>query len=124
MLQEPTVERQTIERIAYKDRAQPDHLDALLYLGIEHDDMYDQIKMNRMKDVLDFAYSFEDGLDVIRRVVLKVDRKDRVDRAWEYMKMRKEHLRRSDAVRQMEESTKGDREALADLERHIGELER
>lgn len=123
-LSRSTPEAQTLETIAYKDAAEPSHLDALLYLGIEHDDMYDQIKMNRMKDVLDFAYKFKDGLDVLRKVVIKAPRRDRVDRAWEYMQMRKEYTRRTEAVENIK-GTAYEREiALKGLKANIEDYEK
>jgi len=84
-------EKDTLNRIAYQGRALPENLDMLLHLGVEHDDMFDNIKMHRVNAVIDYFKSFQDGMGVLRRVALKAPREHRIDTLWEYMHMRKTH---------------------------------
>lgn len=66
-------------------------IDTMRYLGIEHDDASDNIKMNRVKQVADYFGQFDDGMEMLRRVAVKLPRAQRVDGVLEYARMRKEH---------------------------------
>ena len=78
-----------IERTAFQGRKLPENLDMLLSLGIEHDDTYDSIKMQRVNAVVDYFKQYGDGVSILRRIALKAPKAERVDRLWEYMTMRK-----------------------------------
>ncbi len=90
-------------------------IDTMQLLGVEHDDAQDSVKMNRVNDIAKYFGQFEDGTDILRRVAIKTPKNERVDAAWQYMTMRKEH----DSLLG---ETQKERESLFDKERRLNEL--
>lgn len=66
-------------------------IDTMRYLGIEKDDAHDQVKMNRVTDVAKYFGQFSDGMEIVRRVSMKLPKSERVDGLHNYMVLRKEH---------------------------------
>lgn len=116
-------EQDTLNRIAYSGRQLPANLDALLYLGVEHDDMFDNIKMHRVNAVIDFFQGYKDGMAVLRRVAIKAPRDKRIDTLWEYMHMRKTHDAEAAGVAEDETKLQERRAALSSLKRDIESFE-
>ena len=113
-----------LERTAYKGRKLPDNLDMLLHLGIEHDDMHDAVKMHRVNSVIEYFKQFEDGMSVLRRVAIKAPSKEaRVDRLWEYMKMRQQHQAESAEVGEMAKALESRQAGLRSLQQDIESYE-
>jgi hypothetical protein len=66
-------------------------IETMRILGVEHDDASDSIKMNRVNDVAKYFGGFSDGIEIMRRVAVKLPKDQRVDGLHHYMAMRQEH---------------------------------
>lgn len=98
-------------------------IDTMRYLGIEHDDSFDNVKMNRVNDVAKYFGQFTDGMEIVRRVALKQPKSARVDAVWEYMNTRKAHDTRAKTVVETEAKLTEERRQLKEDRRILESLE-
>lgn len=93
------------------------------YLGVESDDMLDQIKVQKVQHITSFFGGFSDGVSVLRSICVKIPKGQRLEKVYEYTRMRAEYEKENGEVEKGLGEFEERKRKLQSLKRDVESLE-